>query len=321
MKFIEVPQFGGFDQLQIRQTNDPTPDDDQLLIDVRAAGINFADITAVSGHYPNVPSAPYRPGYEVAGEVSAVGAGVDGWKVGDRAMALIPDGGFVEKIAVLADGCSHIPSKLDFGAATALLVQGLTAFYLLDSAPLHEGETVLLASAAGGLGALAIQIARLKGAAKVIGLASPRGHNLVRELGAEPVDYRQKGWGKRVQELAPDGIHVFLDSTGALDGEGFDTLATGARWMIYGGQSDSDAPLAKSRVFEMLFKSITLRGFGLNPKQYDLSRGLQQLGAWVESGQLQVEANHRYPLTQVQRAFEDISKRKTHGKVVLEPPG
>ncbi len=88
MNFIEVPQFGEFDQLKIREADAPAPGAGELLIDVRAAGINFADSLAVSGSYPNVPSAPYRPGFEVAGEVSVVGEGVDGWKVGDRAMAL-----------------------------------------------------------------------------------------------------------------------------------------------------------------------------------------------------------------------------------------
>lgn len=319
MTYIEVPQFGEFDQLQLREGEAPTPGESEIVIDVRAAGINFADVVAVSGHYPNVPRAPYRPGFEVAGDVSAVGEGVENWRVGDRAMALVPNGGFSEKLVVPAQNAALIPDALDFGAATALLVQGLTAFYLLDSAPLNEGETLLLSSAAGGLGSLAIPIAKLRGAKKVIGLASPRGHDRVRELGALPVNYREQGWSKKVEELAPDGVDVFLDSTGALDGEGFETLGRGARWMIYGGQSDSDADLAKERVFKMLFQSITLRGFGLNPQQYDVSAGLKQLSQWVENGKLQVEAEHRYPLSEVRQAFEDISNRKTHGKVVLEP--
>ena len=319
MKTIEVPQFGGFDQLKLHESDAPTPKAGEIVIAARACGVNFADVMAVSGGYPNVPSAPYRPGFEVAGEVCAVGAGVENWKEGDRAMALVAGGGFSEQLAVEAPNAAPIPGDLDFGAATALLVQGLTAFYLLDSAPLKPGETVLLSSAAGGLGSLAIQIAPLMGASKVIGLASPRGHERVRELGAEPVNYREEGWSKRVKELAPAGVDVFLDSTGALDGEGFETLAKGARWMIYGGQSDSDAPLSKARVFQMLFQSVALRGFGFDPQLYDVARGLKQLGQWVESGELKVEADCRYPLAQARRAFEDISSRKTHGKVVLEP--
>ena len=319
MKTIEVPQFGGFDQLQVRESDEPAPNPGEIVIAGRASGINFADVIAVSGNYLGVPSAPYRPGFEIAGEVSAVGDNVENWKVGDRAMAFVPSGGFSEKLAVDAKTASPIPDGLDFASATALLVQGLSAFYLLDSAPLKAGETLLLSSAAGGLGSLATQIALLKGASKVIGLASPRGHDRVRELGAEPVNYREEGWSQRVKELAPDGVDVFLDSTGALDGEGFETLSKGARWMIYGAQSDSDAPFAKERLFKMLLQSMTLRGFGLDPQQYDVARGLKQLSEWVESGQLKVEADCRYPLAEVQRAFEDISNRKTHGKVVLEP--
>ena len=320
MKFIEVPEFGDLGQLHLSERDAPQPKAGEITIDVRASGINFADIMAVSGDYPNVPSAPYRPGFEVAGEVSALGDGVDNWKVGDRAMALVKEGGYSEQLAVAAEQAAPVPEPLDYAGATALLVQGLTAFYLLDSAPLHEGEVVLLSSAAGGVGSMAIQIAGLKGASKVIGLASPRGHERVRELGAEPVDYRESGWADKAKELSGrDGVDVFLDSIGALDGEGFEALGRGARWMIFGGQGHSDAPLAKERVWKMLFQSITLRGFGLNPEQYDVARGLKQLSEWAAAGKLEADAPHRYPLAHVRQAFEDITNRKTHGKVVLEP--
>ena len=319
MKYIEVPQFGGFDQLQMREGDAPTPGQGEILIDVRASGINFADIFALTGQYPPVPKAPYRPGFEVAGEVSALGEGVENWKVGDRAVAFVK-GGFAEQAVASVGNAAPIPAKLDFADAPALLVQGLTAFYLFDRAPLREGETVLLSSAAGGVGTLAIQIAKIEGAKTVIGLASPRGHDRVRELGAEPVNYREKGWSAKVKELAPDGVDVFLDSIGALDGEGFETLASGARWMYFGVQGDSDAPLRKKRAFEMLFKSMTLRGFVLSPPQQgDVQRGLKQLSQWIDEGNLEVKNECRYPLADVRQAFEDITNRKTHGKVVLEP--
>lgn len=319
MKYIEVSQFGDFDQLKLREGDDPQPKDGEIVIDVRAAGVNYADVMAISGQYPGVPQAPYRPGFEVAGEVCAVGQGVKNWKVGDRAMALIGSGGLAEKAVAPAQTAAPIPPQLSFADSMAFLIQGLTAFFLLDSAPLNQGETVMLSSAAGGVGTMAIPIARLKGASKIIGLASPRSHERVRALGAEPVDYREEGWSARVKELAPGGVDVFLDSTGALDGEGFETLNLGARWVIFGDQSPSDAPLPKARATKMLFQSIALRGFGLNPQQYDIGRGLRQLGEWVESGQLQPHAEHFYPLSQARQAFEDIANRKTQGKVVLEP--
>ena len=319
MRTIEVPQFGDFDQLQVREVEAPRAGQGELLIDVRAAGINFSDVTSIAGHNPNAPTAPFRPGFEVAGEVAAVGEGVEGWKIGDRAVSALAGGGFSEQVTVATENAVPVPSNIDFAAATALLVQGLTAFYLMEIAPLKPGETVLLGSAAGGVGSLAIQIARIKGAAKVIGLASPRGHERVRELGAEPVNYREDGWSAHVKEFAPKGVDVFLDSIGALDGEGFETLNTGARWMFFSNQSGSQGTLSNERAMKMLFQSNVLHGFFLDPKVYDFGAGLKQLCQWVESGQLMPTVEHRYPLAEVRQAFEDISNRKTHGKVVLEP--
>ena len=319
MKTIEVPQFGDFDQLTVREVEAPQAGKGELLLNVRASGINYSDVIAVAGHYPNVPNAPYRAGFEVAGDVAALGEGVENWKVGDRAVSFVMGGGFSEQVTVSAERAVTVPSKIDFAASTALLVQGLTAFYLLKTAPLKQGQTLLLSSAAGGLGSLAIPMAHIMGAGKVIGLASPRNHDRVRELGAEPVNYREEGWSKRVQELAPDGVDVFLDSIGDLDGEGFDTLNKGGQWMFFGNQSGSQNTLSKERAMKMVFRSNNLKGFVLSPDICDFAAGLKQLSQWVESGQLKPTVEHRYPLSEVRQAFEDIDNRKTYGKVVLEP--
>jgi NADPH2:quinone reductase len=148
MKFVEVPQFGGTEALKIHEAPDLTPQPGQVVIDVRAAGINFADIMAREGIYPNVKSAPFRPGYEVAGVVTAVGDGVEGFSGGERVMAMLGGmGGYASQAAFSATDAIRLPDTLDFGTATALLVQGLTAYFLLEAGASASGKSVLIPGA------------------------------------------------------------------------------------------------------------------------------------------------------------------------------
>lgn len=214
MEFIQVDQFGGPEQLKLREEPAPAPAKGQVLIEVKACGVNFADLTARSGSYPMFPSAPFRPGFEVAGTVAGVGEGVPGFVVGQRVMALTQGGGYASHAVVDAAMTVPLPDSLDFAPATALLVQGLTAYFLLENGHLKPGGTVLVPSAAGGVGSLAVQIAKLKGAGKVIGLASPSKHQKVLDYGADDVfDYTQPGWSTLVRDATEGkGVDIFLDS-------------------------------------------------------------------------------------------------------------
>ena len=320
MKIVEVRKFGGPEVLQIVEEADASPGAGQIAIDVKAAGINFADIMAREGIYPGVPSAPFRPGYEIAGVVTARGAGIEGFPEGARVMAFVPSGGYTSRIVVNAADVIPLPDALDFAQATALLVQGLTAYFLLEVGDIQPSRTVLIAGAAGGLGSLAIQIAKLKGAGKVIGLASPSKHERVRSLGAEAaVDYTQSGWSQQVlAETGGQGIDIFLDSQGDLGSEAFDALGQKAHWLIYGGQGMRGNVLPQERLGMMIGKNITLRGYSLFGDVANFRRGLTELFGWVTSGRLQIDV-HRFPLAEVARAQEAISNRQTTGKIVLEP--
>ncbi len=320
MKAIEVKQFGGPDAMQLIEEPMPAPKAGQIIIDVKAAGINFADVLARAGQYPNVPSAPFRPGFEVAGVVTQRGEGVQGHQLGERVMALLGGGGYADTAVVDAANVFPLPEGLDFAPATALLVQGLTAYFLLEAGNLRPGGTVLIPGAAGGVGSLAVQIAKLKGAGKVIGLASPSKHDLVRSLGADAVfDYTQPGWAKSVSAEAGDaGVGVFLDSQGDLAGEGFETLGPGASWVIYGGQSGSGSPLAADRLWPMMAKALSLRGYNLFSSAADWGRGMAELLGWAASGKLTL-STQSFPLAEAAKAHEAISARQTTGKVVLVP--
>lgn len=321
MQTIEVTQFGGPEQLRLREEATPTPKAGQLLIEVKASGINFADLVARSGHYPPVPSVPFRPGFEVAGTVIEVGEGVEGFQKGARVMALVQGGGYASHAVVEASNAVPLPDSLDFAPATALLIQGLTAYFLLEAGNFQAGDTVLIPSAAGGLGSLAVQMAKLKGAGKVIGLASPSKHDHVRALGADEVfDYTQSGWSKPVLDATNGkGVDIFLDSQGDPAGEGKDALADGARWLVFGGQAGSGGALGAASFMSLMFRNVSIRGYTLYSDIHRVQLALPELIGWAASGQLRIEANDRFALADAARAHEAIANRKTSGKVVLEP--
>ena len=320
MKIVEVQKFGGPEVLHIIEEADAPPQAGQVAIDVKAAGINFADIMAREGTYPGVSSAPFRPGYEIAGVVAARGAGVESFAEGARVMAFVPSGGYTSRIVLKAEDVIPLPDGLDFAPATALLVQGLTAYFLLEAGGLQPGKSVLIAGAAGGVGSLAVQIAKLQGAGKIIGMASPSKHGRVRSLGADAaIDYTQTGWSKlALAETAGKGIDIYLDSQGDPGSEVFDAFGEKAHWLIYGGQGQQGNGLPPERLWAMTGKNITLRGFSLFGDAANFKRGLTVLLGWMLSGKLKLDVQS-VPLADVARAHEAISHRQTTGKVVLVP--
>jgi len=321
MKFIQVDTFGGPEQLHLLEKATPSPAQGQLLIEVKASGINFADLMMREGHYPPVGGTPFRPGFEVAGVVAVVGEGISGYSVGQRVMAMVQGGGYASHAIVPAEMAVPLPDSLDFAPATALLVQGLTAYFLLETGQLKPGGTVLIPSAAGGVGSLAIQIAKLKGAGKVIGLASPSKHQKVRDYGVDEVfDYNQPGWAKQVMDATDGkGVDIYLDSQGDAGGEGAHALGKGAYWLVFGGQSSGGGSLDSGTFMGLIFSGVTIRGYTLYEDMDKVGRALPELIGWAASGQLRIEANDRFPLADASKAHEAIANRQTSGKVVLEP--
>lgn len=321
MKFIEVEQFGGPEQLKLKEETTPSPAKGQVLVEVKACGINFADLVAREGHYPPVPSAPFRPGMEVAGKIAELGEDVQGLQVGQRVMALVRGGSYTSHSIVEAQNVVPLPDALDFAPATALLVQGLTAYFLLEVGELQPGDSVLISSAAGGLGSLAVQIAKLKGAGKIIGLASASKHDKVRSFGADEVfDYRQEEWSEKVKEATGGkGVSIYLDSQGDPAGEGKSTVSDGGKWIVYGGQAEGGGNLTPQDFFELIFRNVTIRGYTLYSSMTEVPRALEELIGWAASGRLRIEADWRFPLAEAAKAHEAISRRETSGKVVLEP--
>lgn len=327
MKAIQVTRSGGPEVLQLVDLPTPTPGPGQIVIEVKAAGINFADLIAREGHYPPAPPPPFVLGYEAAGIVSAVGEGAGDWKIGDRALALTSENctqGYAEYAAVEAGGAARLPDAVGFAEATALLIQGLTAHGLLTLAvPEIKGKSVLISAAAGGVGSLLVQIAKLLGAGQVIGLASTDEKRAeVRKLGADAaIDYTQEGWAEQVKAATGGkGVDIFLDASGDNQGGGLKPLAPGGHWVVYGAQSASETALTGAELMGMIFGVQTVRGWNLmaTPRE-TIAKTLSQLIAWAADGHLSIIARDRFPLAEAAEAHRAIASRKTSGKVVLEP--
>ena len=323
MKAIEVAQFGGPETLKLVEKPTPEPGPGQILIEVKAAGINFADMLAREGHYPPVPSAPFIPGFEAAGLVAKVGDGVSDWKPGDRVAAMV-QGGYAEYALADPAMAAPLPDALGFPEATALLVQGLTAYLLLTAAvPEVQGKSVLVSAAAGGVGSLAVQIAKLLGAGTVIGLASTDEKRAkVKELGTDAaIDYTQKDWAEQVKAATGgQGADIFLDASGDNENGGLKPLAKGGHWVVYGAQSASEKGLSGSDLAGLIFGGQTVRGYSLyEAGPQAMAAALKQLLAWTDEGRLTIIATDRFPLADAAEAHRAIADRRTTGKVVLEP--
>jgi NADPH:quinone reductase len=319
MKFIEASKFGGPEVLTVVEAPTPTPTEGTLLVEIKAAGVNYADIMARSGFYPRVPKAPFPVGFAIAGVVKGIGKGVEGSKEGDSVAAIVQGGGYATHAVIPAATAIPLPAGLDHALAVAVLVQGVTANILLEEAKVKEGDAVVVSAAGGGLGNVAVQLAKARGA-KAVGLTSKSKFELVRSLGTDHVaDSDDAGWARSVKEVVGEqGIQVYLDSIGDPRTEAFSLLSQSGQWIIFGVRSDKRNALPFENIAKMIENNITLRGFNLEASLHQVPQALSALFTLVGEGRLKLEIA-KYPLSEaanVQRLFET---RKTSGKLVLIP--
>jgi NADPH:quinone reductase len=319
MKFVEASQFGGPEVLRVFEKETPRATDGTLLVEVKAAGINYADVAARSGFYPGITTAPFLPGFEIAGVVSEVGKGVKGFNVGDSVAAITSGGGYASHVVIPPAAAVPIPQRLDHFHAAALLVQGLTAYLLLEQAQVKKGDFVLIAAAAGGVGSLAVQLAKAR-SATVIGLASASKFGIAKSLGADHVfDYGQADWSTKVSDVTGSrGVQAFLDSTGDLASRAFPLMGEFGRWIIYGVRSGQGSGLPGEALWPMIQKNISLMGFNLEGHLDQVPRALTDLFRLVTDGRLKFEIT-KYPLADASAVHALFEQRKTTGKVVLIP--
>lgn len=229
------------DGLQVRDRLLPAPSDGQVLVEVEASGVSFAEQQMRRGRYYDQPAFPFVPGYDLVGVVAGAGPGVDPSVVGTRVAALTKTGGWATAVLLDAGDAVPVPAGVDPAEAETLVVNGITARRMIRLARVRPGSTVLVHGATGGVGNTLAQLARHEGAS-VIGTASLRHHDTVRALGAEPVDYRDPDLPGRVRELAPGGVDAVFDhigGTGIVDS--WRLLAPEGTLMSYGTASTKAA--------------------------------------------------------------------------------
>jgi NADPH2:quinone reductase len=317
---IRVQQHGGPDVLVMSQVDTPQPGPGQVLVQLAAAGVNFVDTYFRTGLYPR--PVPYTPGGEGAGTVIAVGDGVSTPQVGDRVASTEFDGSYARFALAAADRVVAVPDGVSDEQAAAVLLQGMTAHYLLhDSYPVRPGDTVLVHAAAGGMGLLLTQLAAKLGA-RVIGTAStPEKRELARQAGAAEVIGYDDVPG-RVRELTGgEGVPAVYDGVGR---DTFDASLASLRphgtLVLYGYASGPVPPFDLNRLQlggSLYVTRPTLAHFVASREE--LARRAGDVFGWVADGTLSVAIGGRYPLAEARRAHEDLQARRTTGKLLLVP--
>ncbi len=315
MKAIRVHELGAADKLSLEEVEKPTPNADEVLVKVAAAGINYADTMMRSGNYLTKPDLPFTLGYEAAGIIEVLGENVTNLNIGQRVLATTSSGGYAEFATAKSATVIPIPDELGFGESTALLVQGLTALGLLNEA--QAGETILIHAAAGGVGTLLVQLAKHKGL-KVIGTASSEQKlQLVASLGADfAINYTEDDWTDEVLKATDGkGVDWLIEMVGgAIVAKNLKVLAKHGTMWIYGSASGEDF---KVSVLSLMNKNHIIRGYWLmNESVGNRIRFTKELLEHLGAGRLKIQVTE-FPLEQAKEAHEAIETRKTMGKVVL----
>lgn len=312
--------------LRLDEVADPTPGSGELLIAVRAVGVNYPDVLIVQDLYQFKPPRPFAPGGEIAGVVEAVGDGALGWSTGDRVIAVTGWGGMAEKAVVAAGRCLPLPSDMPFEDGAALLMTyGTSHHALVDRARLQAGETLLVLGAAGGVGLAAVELGRALGArvvaacstAEKAALAQARGAAEVVVYGAGAVDGRELA-GRLKAACGPAGADVVYDPVGGdLAEPAIRCLAPLGRHLVVG----FPAGIPKLALNLLLLKEASAIGVfwgafvARDPKRH--AANVRELLRMYAAGEIRPYISARYPLEEGGRAIDDLAQRRATGKVVV----
>ncbi len=332
MKAVVITKKGPPDVLKVEERPDPQPSAGEVLVDVKASGINFADLMARLGFYPDAPPLPAIVGYEVAGTVEALGEGVSGFSVGDRVMAGTRFGGYASKAAAPAETTMPLPERMSFEQGAAVFVNYLTAWAaLVRFGNVYAGERVLIQAAAGGVGIAATQIAKSLGA-EIWGTASPSKHEAIRGFGVDhPLDYTRAGWERDVPKL-----DLVMDAIGGKSfRRSYDLLRGGGRAVFFGASSvvsgerrnfvsAAKAALQMPRFNLIKQMSASKTVIGLNALTLwdeldSLEPYIAELRKLIDDGTIEPVVAKAFPFEQAPDAHRFITERRNVGKVVLTP--
>jgi NADPH:quinone reductase-like Zn-dependent oxidoreductase len=341
MKKVVIHKPGGYEQLKIEEHADLNPGPDEVLIDVSAIGVNFADCITRMGLYASAKEYvgyPITPGFEVSGTIRSVGAGVMAFSPGSAVLAVTRFDGYATQLVVKQSQVFPLPAQLSHEVAASLPAVSLTAWFaLFQLAHAQSTDTILVHSAAGGVGSMLVQLGKIAGC-KVIGVVGAAHKTAtVMSLGADAViDKSTQDLWTEAERLAPDGYDIILDANGAATlKQSYQHLATVGKLVVYGFhsmlQTRKGVPGKLRLVFDYLrtprfspfdltTQNHSVMGFNLSflfDKNAIMQQGMQQILQWLETGRLQVPAVTSYPLEAVADAHRALESGQTTGKLVL----
>ena len=340
MKQIVITKYGGTDVLKIQEREDPKPSAGEVLIKVKAIGINFADILARKGLYPDAPKPPCVVGYEVSGIIETVGQGVDPSLVGKSVFAMTRFNGYSDKVCVSENNVFEIPASLDFERAAAIPVNYLTAYQLLCvMGGLKKRESVLIHNAGGGVGLAALDIA-MHLEATSYGTSSAGKHSFLKERGLNhPIDYRNQDFLAGIMSLTGGkGVEMVIDPIGGKNWKkSYKALRSTGRLGMFGVSTVADSTMVRFFRFMKLIAQMPWYSplglmnanksvFGVNLGQMwdernKVSGWMQAILKGVEEGWVRPHVDRTFPIEQAGEAHAYIEARKNIGKIVLVTGG
>jgi NADPH2:quinone reductase len=322
MKAIQIKQTGGPEVMELAEVPVPQPKSSEIVVKIKAAGVNFIDVYNREGHYK--APLPLILGQEGAGTVIAVGSDVRNFAVGDPVAYTSVLGSYAEYAAVPADRLVKIPSGVSERDAAAAMLQGITAHYLShDTYPLKKGETALIHAAAGGVGLLLVQMAHNIGARVIATVSTEEKAKLARDAGAhEVILYTQSDFEVETKRLTGGkGVDVVYDSVGKTTfDKGLNVLRPRGMMVLFGGSSGPVSPidpLLLTRKGSLFLTRPSLGHYIITAEELQQRAGAV-LGM-IAAGKLKLRIEHVYPLAEAQRAHRDLEGRKTTGKILLLP--
>jgi NADPH2:quinone reductase len=322
MHAIQISQTGGPEVLRYTELPTPQPKPNEAVVKIAAAGVNFIDVYHREGRYPQ--ALPFTPGQEGAGTVAAVGTEVKTLKPGDRVAYANIMGSYAEYAAVPADRLVRVPEGVDERDAAAVILQGMTAHYLVyDTYPLKKGETTLIHAAAGGVGLLLVQMAHQIGARVIATVSTDEKAQLAREAGAdEIIRYTEQDFEVETKRLTNNkGVDVVYDSVGKTTFEkGLNVLRPRGYMVLFGGSSGAVPPFDPIQLLQKGSLYVTRPTLGnYTATREELEKRASAVFGMVAAKKLKLRSEHTYALKDAQQAHRDLQARNTTGKLLLIP--
>lgn len=324
MKAVICEKFDGWEALKLSDMPDPVVSAGHVLIEVKAAGLNFPDLLLVAGQYQMKPPLPFIPGSECAGIICEIGEGVTGWNVGDRVIAYTMIGAMAQKVVVPANNVIPLPDNMPFANGAGLTTTYATSYYALKQrASLQAGETVLVLGAAGGVGLAAVELAKAMGAVVIAGASTDEKLSLAKAHGADHlINYSTQSLKEQIKEITKGkGVDIVYDPVGGdLSETAFRSIGFNGRFLVVGFAA-GDIP--KLPLNLPLLKTASIIGvfWGAwamhDPKAHASNMG-EIIGMFV-AGKIKVTVSKQIEITDFAEGFADLAERRAQGKLVLIP--